>query len=375
MTPTLLMGGAERWLVSLARSSDRQRIAWTGTALTDCAPTSAGLCREMSALMPIFAGPCSGGPGCDQWIVRCRSAREAVQRAVADADVLITWGVPQLAEITADLSIPVVFVAHGGCGWSRQVAGSSEAGATHFVAVSEAALNAFSADVRRRAVVIHNGVDVARCAPQIGRARVRAAWGFSERERLIGYVGRYSGEKYAEAAALAVAALGEPYRAVYAGEGWMEDSLRATVHAIAGDRARFVPMDRQVGNILHALDAFVLASPSEGFSLALAEAWYCGVPTVATRVGAVPELERVHGQLVASVPMQATAGDLAGAVQSALSPTFQSTVVHRARETVVRHFTAGVLGRRWTEYLGSIVSERSARRSHWALPGRWRDTA
>jgi glycosyltransferase involved in cell wall biosynthesis len=187
---------------------------------------------------------------------------------------------------------------------------------------------------------------------------VRSAWGFTERERLIGYVGRYSGEKYAEAAALAVAALGEPYHAVYAGEGWMEDSLRGTVHQIAGHRARFVPMDRQVGNILHALDAFVLASPSEGFSLALAEAWYCGVPTIATRVGAVPELERRHGRLVSEVSVRAGAQELASAVREALSPEFETGVVKRAAETVSHDYTAGVMGRRWTGYLCSIAADR-----------------
>lgn len=40
LTPTLLMGGAERWLISLARKCDREWIEWTGTALTLGAPVS-----------------------------------------------------------------------------------------------------------------------------------------------------------------------------------------------------------------------------------------------------------------------------------------------------------------------------------------------
>jgi glycosyltransferase involved in cell wall biosynthesis len=45
-----------------------------------------------------------------------------------------------------------------------------------------------------------------------------------------------------------------------------------------------------VPEILTALDVFALASSVETFGLAVAEALVAGVPTVATRVGGVPEI-------------------------------------------------------------------------------------
>jgi hypothetical protein len=126
LTPSLRLGGAERWLISLARAS-REGIEWTGTALTERARAHAELLRELAACMPVYAGPRAGSPDDDAVLVRCRSGREALERAVEDADVLIVWGLGNLARFVAGLTLPVVYVAHGG---SPRGIRSSEAGAT-----------------------------------------------------------------------------------------------------------------------------------------------------------------------------------------------------------------------------------------------------
>jgi hypothetical protein len=91
LTPSLLLGGAERWLISLARAS-REAIEWTGTAMTERARAHGELLRELAGCMPVYAG---------------------VRRTVGRV---------------AGLTLPVVYVAHGG---SPRVIRSSEAGATH----------------------------------------------------------------------------------------------------------------------------------------------------------------------------------------------------------------------------------------------------
>jgi glycosyltransferase involved in cell wall biosynthesis len=352
LTPTLLMGGAERWLISLARCCDRRRIEWTGTALSHGAAVHPDLCREMSAYMPVYAGP-EAAPLEDS-IRRCPSARTALQTVLTDADVLITWGLPNLGDLVRGYTRPVVLVSHGGGEWARWTVRSSEAAATHLVAVSETARLAFSPEYHDRVAILHNGIDVQRCTPTIPRQQMRAVCGFADHHRLIGYVGRYSPEKNPTAAACVAHHLGGNYRAVYAGSGWQEAEVRRRVQQIAGSRACFIPMDRQVGNALSALDVFVLASPAEGFSLALAEAWYCGVPVVATRVGAVPELEAFHGPLVSPVEIHPSPEALAQAVEYALTPAFRSDVVPRACEAVAQHYTSAVMGQCWTDYLCAI---------------------
>jgi hypothetical protein len=176
LTPSLRLGGAERWLISLARAS-REGIEWTGTALTERARAHAELLRELAGCMPVYAGPRAGSPDDDAVLVRCRSGREALERAVEDADVLIVWGLGNLARFVAGLTLPVVWVAHGG---SPRVIRSSEAGATHLAAVSEAARMCFSPPVRPAVTVLHNGIDVERCTPpcpgQPGRGQI-LSWG------------------------------------------------------------------------------------------------------------------------------------------------------------------------------------------------------
>lgn len=70
-------------------------------------------------------------------------------------------------------------------------------------------------------------------------------------------MGRYSPEKNPAAAARATRELGGDHCAVYLGQGPMEAQLRSAVGADPG-RVRLLPAERQVGNVLGALDAFVL---------------------------------------------------------------------------------------------------------------------
>jgi len=351
-----MMGGAERWMLSLARCCDRRRVEWIGTALAFGSLIHPDLCHEMSAYMPVYAGPDVAPLENLDSIRRCPSARAALQTVLKDADVLVVWGVPQLRDHLEGFNRPVVLVSHGvGRGaWAYRMIRSSESGATHFVAVSEAARLAFSPEVRDRVAVIYNGIDVERCTPSVPREQMRTRWGFTEKHRLIGYVGRYSWEKNPAAAAWVARQLGGPYHAVYAGCGWQEAEVRKQVGDVAGSRALFIPMERQVGNVFSGLDVFLMASPSEGFSFALAEAMYCGTPVVSTPVGIVPELERDYGSLVSPVGVDPSPEEMARAIEYALTPAFRRDVVPRAREAVTRHYTAGIMARRWTDYLSVI---------------------
>ena len=102
----------------------------------------------------------------------------------------------------------------------------------------------------------------------------------------------------------------------------------------------------------------MLASRSEGFSLALCEAWMCGVPTVATPVGAVPELKEQFGRLTVPVPIDPSEAELARAVRRAVSPE-NRVVVDHAQMVAQKHFTAEAMGRRWTDYVLKMLGRSS----------------
>jgi glycosyltransferase involved in cell wall biosynthesis len=292
-------------------------------------------------------------------IVGCRTDRDALRAATRGADVLVIWGMWKIPPLRDAVDIPIVYVCHGSGDWSANCARLVENEPVHLTAVSEAARLSFSPQTRHRVRVIHNGIEVDRCTPTRSRESMRADWGFAPDDRLVGYAGRYSSEKNAVAAALAVTRLPSNFQAVYAGAGLHESSVRSMVQHAAGSRARFVPADRRIGNLLQAFDVTVTASPAEGFSLLVAEAWYCGVPVVSTRVGAIPELEAVFGQLVSPLPLAPTPNELAHAVEVALSASFQREVVPRAKALVAEHFTASRMAERWTNYLTEICAQQA----------------
>lgn len=57
-----------------------------------------------------------------------------------------------------------------------------------------------------------------------------------------------------------------------------------------GERVRFLPPGREVGTLLRSIDALILPSSSEALPLSVLEAGALGVPVIATRVGALPEV-------------------------------------------------------------------------------------
>lgn len=354
ITPSLLLGGAERWMIALARSSDPRCVRWTGTALTEWAQSDSSLSGELRHSMPIYGGPPRGEGEHDMESVdRLPTAQQGVDLVFQRSEVVVAWGLDHLADLVDGYRGRVVLVSHSAAEWTSRAIRLSEPGATDFAAVSEAALAPFSEAVRPRARVLYNGAEVSRCVPTRDRGDIRSSWGFDRRHRLIGYVGRYSPEKNPLAAAITAGRLGGWYRAVYMGGGWNEAETRSAAESAARGRVRFIPPTPSVGATLTALDLLMLASPNEGFSMVLIEAWLAGLPTVATRVGAVPELEAVHGRLVVPIATEANADELAEAVEAALSPSNREVVEH-ARSVAWNHLTSEAMATRWADYLREI---------------------
>lgn len=74
------------------------------------------------------------------------------------------------------------------------------------------------------------------------------------------------------------------------GDGPLEDRLRQAARASGiGDRVHFFGEVRNMETVLPLMDAFALASSTEGMSNAIIEAMAAGLPVVATAVGGTPE--------------------------------------------------------------------------------------
>jgi len=387
-TDVFAMGGVERWWLSLCRQwSAGTKITPAGVALTDRGPVYLPIVAEAQRFAPLYCSKSRQIPGARALEVDA----EACRALAARCDVILSWCHSDLKPLLGDFSGPVVQISHGEGEWTRRIVGDAYVAATHFAAVSNAAVNAFPPAIRPKVRVIENGVDLDRCTPALPRAQVREAWGLAPDQIAVGYCGRYSPEKNPLAAADAVAWINangrarllpsrSPAIAVYAHPHFVTDSAAGDVYRAAGGRAALIPEEASrgvgyyasnmpapsiphseyhtpysicvapdhMGDILAALDVFVLASREEGGSLGLLEALAAGVPCVVTPVGAVDDLESRFGILFTRVPLHPTPAQLGAAVLTAASSTISR---QRGREMVFHNFSAARMAREWEAFL------------------------
>lgn len=192
-----------------------------------------------------------------------------------------------------------VGASHFGPGASKRLRWLSRLVCSRVVCVSETSAEDLFGELgttgRAGVRVIPNAVDTAAaCAARGEDWRTRAGW--SRDTSVVGYLGRLAHIKGPDqlVSAFAMLAAQRPeLRLVLAGAGEEEAALRQQVAGCAlTDRVHFaglIPRDA-VFSALRGFDLAVVPSREEGFGLSAAEAMAAGVATVATRVGALPEV-------------------------------------------------------------------------------------
>lgn len=149
---------------------------------------------------------------------------------------------------------------------------------------------------REKVRVVHNGIDPVRFRPPDAARReaARARFGFAPDEFVLGMTGRITANKGQRLACEALAACRDRYpklRLLLAGSGPEEAGLRAWCAASGvADQVCFTGFLEDVVPALHALDAYVLASESEGFPMALLEAMGTGLPCLVSDFAAAREI-------------------------------------------------------------------------------------
>lgn len=118
-----------------------------------------------------------------------------------------------------------------------------------------------------------------------GGPAVRRETGVPAGAALVGTVARLDRQKRLDRFLDAVAELPPEVHALVAGEGPEGGALRARARALGVEgRVHFLGHREDVGDVLDAMDLFVLCSDREGLSNAMMEALASGVPVVSTPV-------------------------------------------------------------------------------------------
>ncbi|MFO7173716.1 MAG: glycosyltransferase [Bacillota bacterium] len=190
--------------------------------------------------------------------------------------------------------------------------------------------------VRRPIAVISNGVDLDRFAPAAEAREDRGA-GVT-----VLFVGRLSPEKGVDwlARTLQMVLAAEPtLRARVVGDGPLAPALRqALAPWLAGGRVALrghVPWERMPAEYA-AGDIFLFPSPSETQGLAVLEAMSAGLPVVAVRAGALPELVR-DGESGITAPPGDVEALARGVLRLARDPGLRRRLGEGARAVAAEH--------------------------------------
>ncbi len=151
-----------------------------------------------------------------------------------------------------------------------------------------------------RLTAVPNGIRLEVFAPASTAAREElcASLGLPAGTRLIGSVGRLNRAKDPITLVRSFARLRKrlpDVALVLIGDGALrEDVEKCVAGEGVGDHVRLLGDRSDVPGLLAGLDLFVIASITEGYSIALLEACAAGLPIVATRVGGNEEIVRDH---------------------------------------------------------------------------------
>ncbi len=247
-----------------------------------------------------------------------RPRLEAIRREFPFEAVLVSWLYPDgcaIAELAASKSLPFVAIAQGSDahqylqmpvrrrlivdGMNRAAA---VVGRSREITQRLAAAGVASAKLH----ATYNGVDLAMYRP-VDKQTARTELGLPPSDPVILYVGNFLPIKNPLLAVSAHAELSRSYaptaRLVMLGDGPLLKAARQHAdHGRNGSRVHLVGRQSppQVARYLQAADVLCVPSYNEGVPNVILEAFACGVPVVATRVGGIPEVvcEDFLGQLV-----------------------------------------------------------------------------
>jgi len=195
--------------------------------------------------------------------------------------------------------------------------------------------------------LVHDGVDPQRVGSG-DRRRGRRSLGASDADCVLLTVARLSdhkGHRFLLDAMPAVLNRHPEVRLFLAGDGELDDKLRAQARNLAIDAAvRFLGYRHDVPDLIHAADLFVLPSHLEGMGSTLVDVMLSGVPIVTTTAGGIPDVtgsSEPDGEPTAwTVPPRDPQALAAAIVQALQSPEEVAVRCRRARRRAEERFTA-----------------------------------
>jgi glycosyltransferase involved in cell wall biosynthesis len=213
-------------------------------------------------------------------------------------------------------------------------------------------LDGFGAE---KVVVIHNGV---RQPPkQKPSGSVRQELGIPAEAFVIGTLARLDRQKRLDRLLDAVSLLPEEIHCIIAGSGDQSEMLVAKSSALGlGDRVHFAGERDDIGDVVSAMDLYVVSSDREGHSNSMLEAMSWRVPVVSTSVAGAED-SILGGGPPAGIVTNFTAESIADAILSLRNdPPLLAEMATAAGSNATQRFSMEVMLNKWEAFLSPIPS-------------------
>lgn len=209
-------------------------------------------------------------------------------------------------------------------------------------------------------LVIYNGIDISKFAPSEKFENIREKLLINADDIVIGFVGRLVPAKGLEYLIEVISYLKEEFKNIkllIVGEGSLLGNLKdkARENGIH-DRVIFTGQRRDVPDILHCMDIFVIPSIAEGIPNALLEAMAMGKPIIATKVGGIPEIieDGFNGLLV---PPR-DSGVLAAAIKTLIDNRQLAVKIGQTARDFAQNFSITATAQKWELLYKTLLKEK-----------------
>lgn len=357
---TILGGGIEKWLGDLIENIDRKKIEWSGIVVDNCdLPMSTVVVNRFERLgVPIFTGNNTADKTNSKKFKDLKTAFSKIK----DSDVILLLDSHAIYDIQ-QLEPKKISICHTTGAWQENILKKHLSIASNFAAVSEVSRQAFPRNVRDQVRIILDGIDMNHCHPIQSREEIRKQWNISADKKAIGFIGRLNDNKNPRGLAEAIGCLDDNYVGIFYGEipPWYtvdeRSKLISDIKELSKHKVLLFDYTTDVGSVLNGLDVLVFPSTHmEGFGLILVEAWASGIPTVATPVGAVIELEEKFGKLTTLIDVNSTAQEKADAIIRSLSKRGK-LIAEYSQHIAWNHLNVRKMVKNWENYILEIACE------------------
>lgn len=341
LTPGFWMGGAERWMLSLAKNFPPD-VKLATVVVRDRGDWNPVMRYGLPSEVTFFDG------------------RSHAADAFKDVDVVLSWGVVELREIwdecrAAGVHAKLIDVHHAAANtpYIRLLAKASLETADRIAAVSDACRLQFSQQEWERVTLIPNGADLERVDTELSREKAREQLGIYHDEKMVLYFGRIMPDKNIGCLVDAVRGLDTRYRLFLVGpRKFYDDQELAGWHRRLPNRLNVITAQDSPATFLKAADCFAMASLSEAHPLAVTEAACAGLPTA---MFDLPWVKWVTGKIPDEKFIYAATAQNSHALSNAIYRACESPDRQTSFPKFREMFTSRAMANRWAELIREVM--------------------